>query len=141
MQTKDHIRYMVIGAGGTGGAVGSYLARAGFDVTFIARGKHLEAMRTKGLHVIRPQDEFTVSDFMAYTECTSLIGTPSIWQRLRMFWVKYFRPVCIDGVQQPIRGLQLLRKVVTFALTVGLSGFLLVAVQQCHKEKGYNKNK
>ena len=74
-------------------------------------------------------------DFMAYTECTSLIGTPSIWQRLRMFWVKYFRPVCIDGVQQPIRGLQLLRKVVTFALTVGLSGFLLVAVQQCHKEK------
>ena len=52
-----------------------------------------------------------------------------------MFWVKYFRPVCIDGVQQPIRGLQLLRKVVTFALTVGLSGFLLVAVQQCHKEE------
>ena len=52
-----------------------------------------------------------------------------------MFWVKYFLPVCIDGVQQPIRGLQLLRKVVTFALTVGLSGFLLVAVQQCNKEK------
>lgn len=74
-------------------------------------------------------------DFMAYTECTSLIGTPTIWQRLRMFWVKYSRPVCIDGVQQPIRGLQHLRKVVTFALTVGLSGFLLVGVQQCHKEE------
>ena len=74
MQTKDHIRYMVIGAGGTGGAVGSYLARAGFDVTFIARGKHLEAMRTKGLHVIRPQDEFMVSDFMAYTEDGFLEG-------------------------------------------------------------------
>lgn len=74
-------------------------------------------------------------DFMAYTECTSLIGTPSIWQRLRMFWVKYSRPVCINSVQQPIRGLQLLRKVVTFALTVGLSGFLLVAVQQCNKEE------
>ena len=74
-------------------------------------------------------------DFMAYTECTSLIGTPSIWQRLRMFWVKYSRPVCINSVQQPIRGLQLLRKVVTFALTVGLSGFLLVAVQQCNNEE------
>ncbi len=74
-------------------------------------------------------------DFMAYTECTSLIGTPTIWQRLRMFWVKYSRPVCIDGVQQPIRGLQHLRRVVTFALTVGLSGFLLVGVQQCHKEE------
>lgn len=74
-------------------------------------------------------------DFMAYTECTSSIGTPTIWQRLRMFWVKYSRPVCIDGVQQPIRGLQHLRRVVTFALTVGLSGFLLVGVQQCHKEE------
>lgn len=73
-------------------------------------------------------------DFMAYTECTSLIGTPSIWQRLRMFWVKYSRPVCIDGVQMPVRGLQHLRKVVTFALTVGLSGFLLVAVQQYQEE-------
>lgn len=74
-------------------------------------------------------------DFMAYTECTSLIGTPSILQRLRMFWVKYSRPICIDGVQQPIRGLQHLRSIVTFALTVGLSGFLLVAVQQCNKEE------
>lgn len=74
-------------------------------------------------------------DFMAYTECTSLIGTPSIWQRLRMFWVKYSRPVCINSVQQPIRGLQHLRKIVSFALTVGLSGFLLVAVQQCNKEE------
>ena len=73
-------------------------------------------------------------DFMAYTECTSLIGTPSIWQRSRMFWVKYSRPVCIDGVQMPVRVLQHLRKVVTFALTVGLSGFLLVAVQQCQEE-------
>ena len=74
-------------------------------------------------------------DFMAYTECTSLIGTPSIWQRLRMFWVKYSRPVCIDGILQPIKGLQHLQKVLYFVLTVGLSGFLLVVVQQCHKEE------
>ena len=74
-------------------------------------------------------------DFMAYSECTSLIGTPSICQRLRMFWVRYTCPLCIDGVQQATRGLQHLRKVVTFALTVGLSGFLLVGVQQCHKEE------
>jgi len=73
-------------------------------------------------------------DFMAYTECTSLIGTPSIWQRLRTFWLRYSRPLCMDGVQQSIRGLLYLRNIVTFALTVGLSGFLLVAVQQGQKE-------
>ena len=74
-------------------------------------------------------------DFMAYTECTSLTGTPSIGQRLRMFWLKYSRPLCVNGKQQPIRGLQHLQKMVAFAFTVGLSGFLLVAVQQCHKEE------
>src|SRR5918994_5786147 len=41
----------VIGAGGTGGYFGGLLARAGEDVTFIARGTQLEALRTRGLTV------------------------------------------------------------------------------------------
>lgn len=43
------MRYAVIGAGGTGGPIGAYLARAGKDVTLIARGEHLKAIREKGL--------------------------------------------------------------------------------------------
>ena len=43
------MKYLIIGAGGTGGVLGFYLAKAGRDVTFIARGKHLEAMKEKGL--------------------------------------------------------------------------------------------
>lgn len=74
-------------------------------------------------------------DFMAYTECTSLIGTPSLYQRLRMSWVKYSRPIYVNGVQQPIKMVSHFGKIISFALTVGLSGFLLVAVQQCNKEK------
>lgn len=57
---KANLKYMIIGTGGTGGPVGAYLAKAGKDVTFIARGKHLEAMKENGLRVIRPDDEFTV---------------------------------------------------------------------------------
>lgn len=38
------MKYLVIGAGGTGGCIGGYLADAGRDVTLIARGKHLEAI-------------------------------------------------------------------------------------------------
>ena len=41
--------YLVIGAGGTGGCIGGYLADAGRDVTLVARGKHLEAIRRDGL--------------------------------------------------------------------------------------------
>jgi 2-dehydropantoate 2-reductase len=45
------MRIVVIGAGGVGGGFGAALARAGADVTFVARGKHLDAMRTRGLVV------------------------------------------------------------------------------------------
>jgi 2-dehydropantoate 2-reductase len=45
------MRIVVVGAGGTGGYFGGLLARAGQDVTFIARGAHLEALRARGLTV------------------------------------------------------------------------------------------
>ena len=59
------MRCVIFGTGGTGGAVGSFMARAGKDVTFIARGRHLEAMRGKGLRVIKPDEEFMVRDVKA----------------------------------------------------------------------------
>ena len=45
------MRIVVIGAGGTGGYFGGLLARAGEDVSFLARGTQLEALRTHGLTV------------------------------------------------------------------------------------------
>ena len=51
----------VMGAGGVGGYFGGLLARAGNDVTFIARGPHLEAIRRNGLRVESGNDgTFTV---------------------------------------------------------------------------------
>jgi 2-dehydropantoate 2-reductase len=43
------MRIAVMGAGGVGGYFGARLAQAGHDVTFIARGRHLEALKTSGL--------------------------------------------------------------------------------------------
>jgi len=45
------MRIVVMGSGGTGGYFGAKLARAGEDVTFVARGAHLEAIRERGLTV------------------------------------------------------------------------------------------
>ncbi len=45
------MRIAVIGTGGVGGAFGAALAKAGGDVTFLARGAHLAAMRANGLRV------------------------------------------------------------------------------------------
>ena len=65
---ESGLKYMIIGAGGTGGAVGSHLARAGYDVTFIARGRHLDAMRADGLRVLKPAGDFVIDPVQA---CTS----------------------------------------------------------------------
>lgn len=45
------MRIAVMGTGGTGGYFGGLLARAGEEVTFIARGAHLEAIRKNGLAI------------------------------------------------------------------------------------------
>jgi 2-dehydropantoate 2-reductase len=51
------MRIAVIGAGGVGGAFGAALAKAGADVTFVARGAHLEAMRSEGLRIEGPRGD------------------------------------------------------------------------------------
>ena len=43
------MRFAVLGAGAIGAYVGAALARGGSDVTLIARGPHLQAMREHGV--------------------------------------------------------------------------------------------
>lgn len=45
------MKYLIIGAGGTGGCIGAYMTEAGKDVTLIARGAHLAAMQAEGLRM------------------------------------------------------------------------------------------
>lgn len=54
------MKYLVIGAGGTGGAIGGFLAKAGASVTLIARGAHLAQMKENGLCFETPDGSFTV---------------------------------------------------------------------------------
>lgn len=46
------MKYLVIGTGGVGGSIASFLALAGKDVTCIARGAHLHAIQEDGLQLI-----------------------------------------------------------------------------------------
>lgn len=49
--SNDNFKVAVVGAGGTGAYYGGALARAGADVTMIARGPHLEAITKSGLQL------------------------------------------------------------------------------------------
>lgn len=52
------MRIAIYGAGGVGGYFGGVLARAGHDVTLIARGPHLDAIRSHGLLLRTPGGDF-----------------------------------------------------------------------------------
>jgi 2-dehydropantoate 2-reductase len=54
------MRMAVFGSGGIGGYYGARLAKAGHDVTFIARGAHLEAMQRRGLTVRASDGDSTI---------------------------------------------------------------------------------
>lgn len=71
------MRIVVFGAGGVGGYFGGRLALAGEDVSFIARGRHLEALCTQGLRVESIKGDFMVQRVSA-TDDPSQIGVVDI---------------------------------------------------------------
>ena len=62
------MKYLVVGTGGVGGSIAGFLALAGKDVTCIARGKHLDAMKRNGLHL---KSDLKGEHFLPVKACTS----------------------------------------------------------------------
>src|SRR5689334_6858840 len=60
-EVEKLMRIVIFGTGGVGGFFGGRLVRAGDDVTFIARGEHLRAIKASGLKV-----DSTAGDFVIY---------------------------------------------------------------------------
>jgi 2-dehydropantoate 2-reductase len=66
------MRIAVIGAGGVGGGFGAAIAKAGGDVTFVARGAHLAAMRENGLRVEGDRGETLIRPVQATDDPASI---------------------------------------------------------------------
>ena len=92
------MKIAVVGTGGLGGYFGGLLARAGHEVTFVARGAHLAALRDNGLRVESQLDgTFTVKG--RALEDTSEAGS----QELVLYAVKmYQNPQAIEAVRPMI---------------------------------------
>lgn len=54
------MKIAVVGAGGIGGYFGGLLAHAGADVTFLARGSHLRALRERGLRLATSHGDYAI---------------------------------------------------------------------------------
>lgn len=62
------MRIAIFGTGGVGGYFGAQLARAGEEVTFIARGAHAQAIRGRGLRLTTPTEEIVLQPTQVATD-------------------------------------------------------------------------
>lgn len=79
------MRIAVIGTGGVGGYFGGRLAQAGHEVAFLARGKHLAALRSRGLVIESGAGNATVAgatftdDIAAMPACDVAMFCVKLW--------------------------------------------------------------
>ena len=59
------MKIVIMGSGGVGGYFGARLADAGEDVSFVARGRHLEAIKSKGLKIKSELGNTTIDPTLA----------------------------------------------------------------------------
>src|SRR6185369_7206456 len=71
------MKIAVIGTGGVGGYFGGLLAKAGNDVTFVARGEHANALKTAGLTVKSVAGDFSVKP-VKIVEAVSQLEAPDL---------------------------------------------------------------
>jgi 2-dehydropantoate 2-reductase len=76
------VRIAAFGTGGVGGYFGGRLAQASEDVTFIARGEHLQAIREHGLRVKSIKGDFSMQPAQATDDPAQTGGGPSQGIRL-----------------------------------------------------------
>lgn len=90
--TTHPLKYLIVGTGGVGGSIAAFLALAGKDVTCIARGEHLAAIRENGLQLHSDLKGEYALRVPAYTaeEYTALVSTSADYKADVIF-------VCVKG--------------------------------------------
>lgn len=87
----------VIGAGGVGGFYGGRLANAGADVTFIARGAHLEAIRKQGLLIENePQGDIRITNVKATEDIRAIADSDLVIIAVKLWDT--------EGIAQTLKG-------------------------------------
>jgi 2-dehydropantoate 2-reductase len=79
------MRIVMFGAGGVGGYFGGRLLQAGADVTFVARGRHLEALRRDGLRIQSPRGDAHLAPVTATAEPMEIGPVDVVFLTVKMY--------------------------------------------------------
>jgi 2-dehydropantoate 2-reductase len=86
------VKFAVLGAGAIGGYVGAALARGGADVTLIARGAQLAALRSDGVRVLSPRGDFAAHP-AATNELAAVADADVVFVALKAYSLPEIAPV------------------------------------------------
>ena len=92
------MRFAVVGAGAIGGYAGACLARGGTEVTLIARGAHLAAIREHGIRVLSPD-----GDFLTHPQATDDIAAAADADVVFLGLKAYSLPGVADALHRALR--------------------------------------
>src|SRR5215470_10692752 len=90
------MKIAILGAGGVGGYDGAVLARAGNDVQLLARGKHLEAIRTGGLQITEADGSSWVARVNATDDPAALRGVELVLVSVKSYDLDAVGPAAAD---------------------------------------------
>ena len=93
------MKFAILGAGAVGGYFGARLAEAGEDVTFMARGAHLEAIRSTGLRIESENGEAHIHPAQASDDPAEVGPVDYV-----LFAVKLFQTEETAGFAKPLVG-------------------------------------
>ena len=88
------MKIAMMGAGGIGGMFGARLAAAGNDVTFIARGAHLQAIQEQGLKLLSPLGDLHLSDVHATDDPASIGPVDVVLFAVKLYDVEAAAEAC-----------------------------------------------
>lgn len=118
----------VFGTGGVGGYFGGRLAEAGHQVTFIARGAHLEAIRTSGLRVESVAGDFTIAPANATDDPATVDPVDAVLLGVKAWQIEEaaeaIRPLvgketCVVPLQNGVEATDILSRVLGSQCVVG----------------------
>ena len=87
----DQMKIAIIGSGGVGGYFGAKLVKAGFDVTFLARGEQLKAMSGKGLTIKSILGDFSIGNLKATDRISEIVDPGLIIIGVKAWQIKEIR--------------------------------------------------
>lgn len=79
------MKIAIMGAGGVGGYFGGRLAASGADVTFIARGAHLEALGQNGLQILSPLGDARIQPVKAVADPAAIGPVDMVWLAVKLW--------------------------------------------------------